>query len=139
MKTLYPYITFDGNCREAMEFYRECLGGKLFLQAVDDSPLSADLPRRMKRLIVQAVLSHKGFVLMGSDMIHDSGFVRGNNVSIVLACDDEGEAGDCYKKLSEGGRRTHPLAMGHGGVVLGDLTDRYGNYWVLNYSKIEPA
>ena len=38
MTTLTPYLLFDGNCRQAMEFYRSCLGGELILTVVKDTP-----------------------------------------------------------------------------------------------------
>ncbi|MGH2612263.1 MAG: VOC family protein, partial [Rhabdochlamydiaceae bacterium] len=135
MKTLSPYITFDGNCREAMEFYHGCLGGELRFQTVDESPLSANLPPAMQKLIVHAILIQKDFILMGSDMIDDNGLIKGNGVSMVLGCDDEKEARNCYKRLSEGGHQTHPLTVSHWGALLGGLMDRYGNYWVLSYLK----
>jgi PhnB protein len=135
MKTMSPYITFKGNCREAMSFYRECLGGELLLQTVNESPLSEKLPAEMRKLIVHAVLSQEEFVLMGSDMLPDGGLVRGNAVSIVLGCTDEKEARSCYKRLSEGGRQTYPLTVNYWDTLLGCLVDRYGNSWLLNCSK----
>jgi PhnB protein len=135
MKTLNPYITFSGNCREAMEFYQECLGGELHFQTMGESLFLKNTPGKMKKLIVHAVLDCENFVLMGSDMVDDIGLVKGNTVSIVLHCTTEKEIRSCYKKLSEDGKPTHPLAITFWGTLFGCLTDRYGNLWMLSYSK----
>jgi PhnB protein len=135
MKTINPYLTFNGNCREAMEFYRECLGGELHFQTIGESPLSKTMPVKMKKLIVHAVLTNENFVLMGSDMTHDNGLVQGNAVAIILNFTNEKETRNCYKKLSKGGEQTYPLSISFWGILFGCLTDKYGNYWLLNYSK----
>ncbi len=139
MKTLNPHITFSGNCRAAMEFYRECLGGELHFQTMGESPLSKNTPRKVKKLIVHAVLTCENFILMGSDMVYDNGLVQGNAVSIVLHCTTEKEIKTCYKKLSEDGEPTHPLANTFWGTLSGCLTDKYGNFWMLHYSKNKKA
>ena len=135
MKMLNPYITFNGNCREAMEFYHKCLGGELHFQTVGESPLSGETPQKMKKLIVHAVLTSENFVLMGSDMVYDNGLAKGNAVSIVLHCTSEKETRSCYKRLAEDGNPTHPWAISFWGALSGCLTDKYGNYWMLHYSK----
>jgi PhnB protein len=45
MTTINAYLTFNGNCRQAMTFYRECLGGELTLQAVKGSPMEGHWPK----------------------------------------------------------------------------------------------
>ncbi len=89
----------------------------------------------MKKLILHAVLVNKNFVLMGSDMVHDNGLLKGNAVSIALNCTSEKETRNCYKRLSEDGKQTHPPAINFWGTLFGCLTDKYGNYWILTYSK----
>ena len=137
MKTLNPYITFNGNCREAMEFYHRCLGGDLRLQTLSESPVAQKLPGNMKEAILHAELTCKHFVLMGSDMVQDEYLVKGNAMGIVLHCTSEKEVSACYNKLSQGGKQTHPLKTTFWGTLFGCLTDKYGNHWLLNYSKDE--
>ncbi|MBX2924349.1 MAG: VOC family protein [Chitinophagaceae bacterium] len=135
MKTIYSYLTFNGNCREAMTFYKNCLGGDLNFQTVGESSLSATMPVKMKDCIVHAVLTNKEFVLMGSDMVSESGLLKGNAVSLVLNCTSEKEIKACYKKLSQGGEQTHPLENTFWNALFGGLTDKYGNTWMLNYYR----
>lgn len=137
MKTIYSYLSFNGNCREAMVFYKKCLGGELSLQTIGESPLSETMPAKMKKYILHAVLSNKEFVLMGTDMVSESGLLKGNAVSLVLTCSSEKEIRECYKKLSQGGEQTHPLENTFWNALFGGLTDKYGNTWILNYNRRE--
>lgn len=132
---LYSYLTFNGNCREAMTFYKACLGGKLTFQTIGESPVSNKMPKKMKDIILHATLIKDNLVLMASDMVYETGLVKGNSVSLSLNCNSEEEIKQCYTKLSEGGTASHPLEIGFWGVLFGDLTDKFGNHWILNYNK----
>ncbi|MBL7734399.1 MAG: VOC family protein [Chitinophagaceae bacterium] len=133
--TIHSYLTFNGNCREAMTFYKKCLGGKLRFQTIGESPLSERMPVKMKDCILHAVLANKGFVLTGSDMVGEKGLLKGNAISLALNCATEKEARARYKKLSEGGKQTHPLENTFWNALFGELTDKYGNTWMLNYNR----
>lgn len=137
MKSVNPYLTFNGNCREAMMFYKKCLGGKLVFQTVGESPLSEKMPEKMKDCILHAALTTGSLLLMGSDMVSENGLIKGNAVSLTLNCSNEKEARSFYKKLSAGGVATHPLEDTFWGALFGGLTDKYGNHWLLNYKKIK--
>lgn len=89
----------------------------------------------MKECILHATLTREGMILMGSDMTPQNGLVRGNAVSMSLNCGSEDEIRNCYDKLSAGGRADHPLENTFWGALFGDLTDRYGNHWLLNYER----
>jgi PhnB protein len=128
------YLTFNGNCREAMTFYNACLGGQLHFQTVGDSPLAANLPGRMKKAILHATLTLGEMVIMGSDMVSEKGLVKGNAVSLMLHCNSEDEIKDLYKKLSKGGEAIQPIRISFWGALLGDLLDKYGNQWLLHYA-----
>ena len=129
------YLTFNGNCREAMQFYKACIGGELTIQTIGDSPLADKMPQQMKEYILHATLTKGGLALMGSDMVGDKGLTKGNNVSMVVDCDNEEEIRNCYSKLAEGGQATHPLEVSFWGALFGDLEDKYGNHWLLNFEK----
>lgn len=135
MTTVNSYLTFNGNCREAMKFYKNCLGGKLSFQTVGESPLSEKMPAQMKKRIVHSTLTSENIVLMGSDMVNENGLVKGNAVSLMLNCSSEIEIKNSYKKLSQGGKQTDPLENTFYGAVFGGLTDKYGNHWLLNYNR----
>ena len=129
------YLTFNGNCKEAMTFYKECLGGKLVLQTVGESPLSQQMPEKMKERIVHSTLVKESLVLMGSDMVEEQGLVKGNAVSLMLNCSSEKETRKIYNKLAKGGKATHPLHDTFWGALFGNLTDKYGNHWLLHFDR----
>jgi PhnB protein len=135
MTQINSYITFHGNCREAMNFYKGCLGGELILQTVGESPMAGQLPPKMKESILHSTLRNNALVLMGSDMVGENGLIRGNGISLMLNCSSEKEIRHFYEKLSEGGEATHPLHETFWGALFGDLRDKYGNNWILHYDQ----
>ncbi len=135
MINISSYLTFGGNCREAMTFYVACLGGDLSFQTIGESPLSGNMPSEMKDNILHATLINGGVIIMASDMVADSGLTKGNAVSLMLNCSSEEEIKSCYEKLSADGEANHPLEDTFWGAVFGDLTDKYGNHWLLNFTK----
>ncbi|WP_308992485.1 VOC family protein [Mariniflexile litorale] len=135
MIKIISYLTFNGNCREAMTFYKACLGGELNFQTIGESPLSEKMPKRMKDCILQATLSKNALLLMASDMVGEKGLIKGNSVSLSLYCSNEEEIKKYYTKLSEDGTANHPLEVSFWGALFGDLTDKYGNHWLLHYDK----
>jgi PhnB protein len=129
------YLTFNGNCREAMNFYKGCLGGELKLQTIGESPIADKMPPQMKDSILHADLTKGGLVLMGSDMCDEKGLIKGNSVSLMLNCSSEEEIRTCYANLAKGGQATHPLENTFWGALFGSLTDKFGNHWLLNFDK----
>ena len=139
MTQINSYLTFTGNCREAMTFYASCIGGELSLQTVGQSPLSEKMPAQMKECILHAALTKAALVLMGSDMVPEKGIVKGNAISLMLACSSEEEINNYFEKLSAGGEINHPLENTFFGSLMGDLTDKYGNHWLLNFDKSQAS
>jgi PhnB protein len=132
------YLTFNGNCREAMNFYNDCLEGELKFQTIGESPLADKMPAQMKAYILHSTLTKGALVLMGSDMVSNAGLQKGNAVSLMLACDSEESIKDYYTKLSAGGQEDHQLEHTFFGSIMGDLTDKFGNHWLLNFDKNKP-
>jgi PhnB protein len=135
MTQIKAYLTFNGNCREAMSFYKECLGGELVLQTIGESPMAEKMPPQMKKYILHSTLTKGGMVLMASDMVGGKGLVKGNAVSLSIDCSSEKEVRSFYANLSAGGEATHPLEDTFWGALFGDLTDKFGNHWLFNYDK----
>ncbi|MFB9295823.1 VOC family protein [Persicitalea jodogahamensis] len=135
MTKIIPYLTFNGNCREAMNFYRECVGGKLDLTTVGESPMAEQMPEAMKESILHARLRKDELVLLGSDMVSEKGLNRGNCLSIMLEFETEAKMRRCYDKLAEGGQHEYPIENTFWAGLFGSLTDRYGNHWLLHYGK----
>lgn len=132
---LNPYLSFDGDARQAMEFYEQVFGGTLALNtfgAFGDS----DSPHADK--IMHGMLETPGgFTLMGADTPPGMEYSPGNTFSVSLSGDDEAELRGYWEKLSAGGSVAVPLEKQMWGDVFGMCTDRFGVPWMVNIS--EPA
>ncbi|MGA4844996.1 VOC family protein [Streptomyces sp. G5(2025)] len=126
---LNPYISFAGDARQAMEFYKEVFGGTLVLHTYaefgqTDSPLADNIMHGMLE-------TPRGFTLMGADTPSDD-HRPGNNISVSLSGDDDAELRGYWEKLSAGASVTVPLEKQMWGDVFGMCTDRYGITWMVD-------
>lgn len=131
MPKVTAYLNFRGNCREAMSFYQQCLGGELFLQTLGEQANSKKMPIPMKNIVLHATLTNENLIIMGSDMLSDEGLKKGNAVSLMLHCDTQEEMSHFYQKLSLGGKQIQPIAKSIWGAWFGDLIDKFDNQWLL--------
>jgi len=134
MAKLNPYLTFS-NCREAMTFYKDCLGGELVFQTVGEMPeMAAKMPPDMKDSILHSTLTSGDLVIMASDL-SKSKMVDGNTVTLAIMCTSEEEINSLFTKLSAGGEITDPLMNAPWGAIFGAITDKYGKHWLFNFDK----
>jgi PhnB protein len=133
MTQLSSYISFNGECRQAMNFYKECLGGELQLQTIAGSPMEGQCPATMHDQILHSTLINGGIFLMGSDMQGPEAFVKGNNIAISINCSSEEEIRSFFTRLSKGGKIIDELKKQFWGGLFGVLTDRFGIRWMFNY------
>jgi len=134
MTQINAYLTLNGNCREAMTFYKECLGGELTMQAVEDSPIASQMPAHTLKQILHASLVKEGLVIMASEMAREKP-VNGNTISLCLQCSSEEEIQTYFTKLSSGGKIIDSLKEQFWGAKYGELKDKFGIIWLLNYDK----
>lgn len=127
-QSMYPYLTFNGNCSKAMAYYQSIFGGALSLQAIGGSPLSANLPDKMKDCILHAELKTDRFLLMGTDLVPEMGLIKGNSVSIYLRCHTVAAMEKIYTQLS--GKPLEPHSFS--GAVFANATDPFGTNWLLH-------
>ncbi len=136
MSQLSPYLMFAGNAREAMTFYKECLGGKLEISTVGDSPMSAQMPKEAQNNVMHSTLTAEGISLMASDMMGDAGEKPGNTISLCLVCKSPEEIKIVFEKLSAGGKIVQPLKEEFFGT-FGQFTDKFGIAWMMQYGMGE--
>lgn len=132
MKAINAYLSFDGQCREAMSFYRQCLGLDLELNAYPDAsgqPSSDPSAKIMHSQLMKGGMA----LLMASDTPHGP-LARGNNFSVAIHCDSTEEIERAFGALSQGGEVRMPLTDAPWGARFGMLTDRFGIQWMLNCS-----
>lgn len=133
MKALTPYLIFDGNCKEAMEFYQRCLGGELFTMPWEQAP-DGTPPATPDRLI-HAALTNGEMLLMSSDGQPGEAVQQGDSVMLSLGCDSDDEVADLYARLMDGGKEVMAPHDAFWGARFAMLTDRYGNTWMLSHDR----
>lgn len=134
MTQINAYINFNGQCREAMNFYQQCLGGELNLQKISESPMAAQMSSQKGGHILHGTLISDAIVILASDMCHNN-FIPGNNVNLCLQCSSTEEIENFFNNLSKAGIIKTPLHQTFWGATYGEFTDRFGINWILHYSK----
>jgi PhnB protein len=125
-----PYIAFRGNCREAMEFYKQALGAEeLYAQTYGESPMEG---MGSPDAIMHATLKIGDTHVMFCDDLHSPEFSTGGNISLAIGLDDVDKAKTYFANLSEGGTVTMPLDKTFWAEAFGMLTDKFGVKWMVN-------
>ena len=130
---LNPYISFDGNAREAIEFYRDVFGGELAVNTFGDFGSQGDPDKVMHSMLE----TDAGFTLMASDTPPGVEYNPGTNISVSLSGEDAGELRGYWEKLSGSGTVTVPLEKQMWGDVFGSCLDRFGISWLVNISETQ--
>lgn len=133
MAKLHPYLTFNGNCKEAMSFYKEILGGELTLMTAGESPVADQMPAKYHDQILHSALKNDDYEIMATDMVPGI-YTEGNDVHLALVCKSEDEINSLFKKLSEEGKVLQPLNQMFFGL-MGVLVDKFGKRWMLELDK----
>jgi PhnB protein len=134
MTHINAYLNFNGNTKEAMTFYKECLGGELVMQKIAESPMAAQMPSEMGAKILHSTLTSNAVVLMASDCMGDK-VVNGNSVWLCLNCSSNEEINSFFNNLAKGGKINEPLQQSFWGATFGSLTDKFGINWMFNHTK----
>jgi PhnB protein len=135
MTRINPYLNFNDNCCEAMNFYKDCIGGELTLTTVGESPMAPQMPPDMKDAILHSsLLIGDYYMIMGSDM-RTKQLTDGDTVTICVNCASEDEMNRFYKNLSAGGKINEPISEMPGGAKIGNITDKFGKHWMFYYDK----
>jgi PhnB protein len=137
--TVNVYLTFNGNCKQAFEFYRSVFDGEFSsMSSFGEMPSQECMPpitEDMKDRIMHISLPvSKETVLMGSDTGGEwaKDYKEGNNFSISVTTDSTDETTRIFNALVEGGKITMPLDKTFWGAYFGMLTDKFGINWMVN-------
>ncbi|HSX45978.1 MAG TPA: VOC family protein [Candidatus Saccharimonadia bacterium] len=130
------YLYFQGNCKEAMEFYKSVFGGELTVQTFGESPPEAvpgGLNDENKDQVMHARLEGGDIKLMASDGSKAS--AKSAKVDLSLGGSDETRLREIFEKLSAGGEVGMPLTKMFWGDFFGQFVDKYGVSWMVNITK----
>ena len=130
------YLTFNGNCREAAEFYAEVFQTeKPEIMTFGESPQSPDfvLPEEAKDLVLHTRLNINGSNVMFSDTFPGSPFVEGNNISLAFVSKEEEVVKSAFNALKEGGKVSMDLQETFWSKCYGSLRDKFGIEWQFSH------
>lgn len=136
------YLNFNGNCREAAEFYAEVFGTeKPQIMTFGEAPPNPDypLPENAKNLVMHTRLDIDGSNVMFSDVFPGTPFVAGNNISLAFVNKDEEKIRSVFHKLKEGGAVKMELQETFWSKCYGSLKDQFGIEWQLSHDSGEPV
>lgn len=131
MKSVTTYLHFNGNCREAMQFYQTCLGTEIQITPVMDAQGQPSTDPGA-RIMHSQLLRNGQPILQASDDQSGSSPKVGNNFQVAIDCDSAEEIDRLFAALGQGGTVRLPLGTMPWGARFGMLTDKFGIQWLLN-------
>lgn len=137
MAQINPYLTFNGTCEEAFNFYKSVFGGAFKeFSRFKEIPASEDykIPEGWEERIMHLSLPiSKETILMGSDTNPMMGGKDEAKISLSVNTESKDEADRIFKGLATGGKITMPIANTFWGSYFGMLIDKYQNIWMVSY------
>jgi PhnB protein len=142
MASVNAYVTFNGNCQEAFEFYRSVFGGTFeYMGKFGDMPPQEGempMPEHAKDKVMHVAFPiSKETMLLGSDVVAEFGHSihMGDNIALSINTDSTEEADKLFNGLSAGGKVTMPMNKTFWGAYFGMFTDKFGINWMVNYDE----
>lgn len=141
-----PYLHFNGDCAEAMNFYARVLGGQVVdLYRYADMPPEEGAPplsEADQQKVMHARLVHGGGQLMASDVVagfcgEEAGYQKPQGIWIAFTAADAVEGERIFNALAEGGTVTMPFGPTFFSQGFGQLTDRFGIPWMVDVAAEE--
>lgn len=132
MEAIIPYLNFNGNAAEALQFYAKALNGKIVQSSTfADANMAQD--ESMKDKILHAVFEAGDLTFMVSDCPPGVSVNSGNQVSLSLNFNDLGTIERTFTALADGGNITMPMQDTFWGARFGMTTDKFGVHWMFNH------
>jgi PhnB protein len=137
MKSINPYLNFDGNTEEAFNFYKSVFGGEFKggITRFKDTAEAKKIPEKEQEKVMHVALPiGNGNILMGTDALESMGqsLTQGNNFYITISAENKGEADELFKKLSEGGEVEMEMQKTFWDSYFGMFKDKFGIQWMID-------
>lgn len=127
---LNPYVNFNGNARQALEFYASVFGGTPTFSTFADLG-AADSPDA-ERIMHGMLETDLGFTIMGADVTSDMEYHPMAGASVSISGDDGDVLRGYWDKLSSGGTTTMPFQKQAWGDEFGMCVDKFGVPWMVD-------
>lgn len=141
MKSINPYLIFNGNAEDAFDFYHSVFGGEIFKMRFSEMPGKSEMPDEDQDKLAHVALAIAGNeqILMASDAGsgHEANIQKNGNYYLSLEPESAVEAERIYTKLSEGGKVFMPLAETDWAEKFAMFADKFGIQWMINYGDKE--
>jgi len=135
MTQLNPYLSFDGNAEEAMNFYASAFKMEIAtIMRWGENPQCEGMSDADKHKVMHAALPVGDSMIMASDFVAMPGmqYRSGSNFSVAIAPETRDEADRIFAALSEGGNVTCPMMDMFWGGYFGAFNDKFGVSWLIN-------
>ena len=132
---LNPYLNFNGNTRQAMEFYASVFGGDLTLNTFGQYGMQGPDADRIMHAQLE---TPAGYSIMAADVTSDMTYQPPAGFSVSLSGDDGDALRGYYRQLAAGGAEIMPLQQQVWGDEFGMCTDQFGVSWLVNISQAQP-
>lgn len=127
-----PYLSFDGTCAEAFDFYAKTLGGEVdFRMTYGESPMAEQTPDSHKGRIMYTSLRLGDRAIMGADA-PPQWFSKPQGFSVAINDPDTARMAAIFARLAEGGTTIMPFAPTFWTDGFGMCIDKYGTPWLVN-------
>lgn len=128
MSKVTPFLMFQGNAEEAMNYYTSLIGDSEIINIIR---YGANGPGE-EGSVMQATFSLKGqeFMCIDSNVKHEFTFTP--SFSIFMTCDSEEEIDNLYESLMKGGKALMPLGDYSFSKKFGWIVDKFGVSWQFN-------
>ena len=133
---LNPYLSFDGRCREAFEFYEKAFGGTIsFMQTIGQSPMAAQMPSEAHGRVMHVTLKIGDQVLQGADAIPGQ-FAKPAGIAVALHFDAVTDGQRVFNALAQNANVQMPFQPTFWAGGFGMLTDQFGTPWMVNAGQV---
>jgi PhnB protein len=129
---LNPYLNFNGNAREAMQFYASVFGGDLNITTFAEVGMDGPDADRVMHAMLQ---TNNGYTIMGADTPSTMEYQPMSGSSVSISGDDSDTLHSYWQKLSAGGTTTMPMQKQAWGDEFGMCVDKFGVPWMIDIGE----
>jgi len=138
MRTINPWINFNGNAEEAFTFYKSVFGGEFtkIIRFKDLASAEFTIAANDANKIMHIALPiGKRNVLIANDVPEFMGRVNENRSKIAVSAESREDADKLFNGLSVGGQIEGPISDSPWGSYFGCFRDKYGIEWIVEFDS----